>query len=92
MMNILAVNRLFLTRERIDSSVLELAIATAVKKSDQRCEDFIGVFVKRSPPKSRGDANWAVRGIKFGRAERDQCNTALAIIVERMKREFEISD
>jgi hypothetical protein len=89
-MNILAINRLFLTRERVDSSALEVAITAAVKQSDRRCQDFIGVFVKRTNPKSRGDVNWVVKGIKFGRAEREQCNAALAVIVERMKREFEI--
>jgi hypothetical protein len=80
------------SREQIKCETLEVAIATAVKSSDPRCEPFIGVFIERRTPKSRDDANWAVKGIKFGKAERQNCNAALSVIVERLKREFEISD
>jgi hypothetical protein len=80
------------SREQIKCETLEVAIVTAVKRSDPRCEPFIGVFIERRTPKSRDDTNWAVRGIKFGKAERENCNTALSVIVERLKREFEISD
>jgi hypothetical protein len=80
------------SREQIKCETLEVAIATAVKRSDPRCEYFIGVFIERRAPTSCDDTNWAVRGIKFGKAERENCNTALSVIVERLKREFEISD
>jgi hypothetical protein len=80
------------SREQIKCETLEAAIATAVKSSDPRCEPFIGVFIERRTPNSRDDANWAVRGVKFGKAERENCNTALSLIVERLKREFEVSD
>jgi hypothetical protein len=80
------------SREQIKCETLEVAIATAVKSSDPRCEPFIGVFIERRTPKSRDDANWAVKGVKFGKAERQNCNAALSVIVERLKREFEISD
>jgi hypothetical protein len=80
------------SREQIKCQTLEVAIATAVKRSDPRCEPFIGVVIERRTPKSRDDTNWAVRGIKFGKAERQNCNAALSVIVERLKREFEISD
>jgi hypothetical protein len=71
---------------------LEVAIATAVKRSDPSCEPFVGVIVQRSTPRSIDDANWDVRGVKFGKAVRENCNAALSVIVERLKREFEISD
>jgi hypothetical protein len=80
------------SREQIKCETLEVAIATAVKRSDPSCEPFIGVFVERRAPKSRDEANWAVRGVKFGKAERENCNAALSVIVDRLKREFEISD
>jgi hypothetical protein len=80
------------SRGQIKCETLEVAIATAVKRSDPSCEPFIGVFVERRAPKSRGEANWAVRGVKFGKAERENCNAALSVIVDRLKREFEISD
>ena len=74
------------TREQIKCETLEVAIATAVKGSDPRCEPFIGVLIERLTPKSRDDTNWAVKGIKFGKAERDNCKTALSVIVQRLKR------
>jgi hypothetical protein len=79
-------------REQIECETLEVAIATAVRRSDPRCEPFIGVFIERRAPKSRDEANWAVKGIKFGKAKRENCNAALSVIIERLKREFEISD
>jgi hypothetical protein len=79
-------------REQIKCETLEVAIATAVKSFDPRCEPFVGVFVKRSTPKSDYDTNWAVRGVKFGKADRENCNAALSVIVERLKQEFEISN
>jgi hypothetical protein len=80
------------SRAQIKSAVLEDAIATAVKRSNPSCAAFIGVFVKRSARSSRDDANWDVRGVQYGRAERENCNAALSVIVDRLKREFEISD
>jgi hypothetical protein len=80
------------TREQIECTALEAAIATAVKSSDPSCEAFIGVFVERASPKSLAETNWTLKGIKFGKAEREPCNAALSVIVERLKREFEISD
>jgi hypothetical protein len=80
------------SREQIKCSTLEVAIATAVKRSNPSCEAFIGVFVKRSAQKSRDDANWDIRGIQYGKAERENCNAALSLIVDRLKREFEICD
>jgi hypothetical protein len=80
------------SREQIRCITLEGAIAIAVKRSDPRCEPFIGVIVERSAPKSSDDANWDVIGVKFGKAARENCNAALSVIVERLKREFEISD
>jgi|ERR1700722_1266756 hypothetical protein len=84
--------RFSVTREQIKCTTLESAIATAVKTSDPSCEAFIGVFVERASPKSRAETNWTLKGIKFGKAEREPCNAALSVIIERLKREFEISD
>ena len=58
-------------REQIKGETLEAAIATAVKASHPRCKPFIGVFIERNTPKSAVDTNWAVKGIKFGTAERE---------------------
>jgi hypothetical protein len=71
---------------------LELAIAEEVKKVAPGCEDFIGVVVRQTAPRSRLDPNWEVRGIKFGKADRKMANEALAGIVERMQQEFRLAD
>jgi hypothetical protein len=91
-MGYFAVKRASRSRERIKCASLEVAIATAVKRSDPSCEPFVGVIVERSTPISIDDANWGVRGVRFGKAARENCNVALSVIVERLKREFEIAD
>jgi hypothetical protein len=78
-------------REPIEPKALELAITSAVKKFAPTCEAFVGVIVEQSAPGSPEDANWKVKGIKFGRAEREACNVALSVVVERLKREFELA-
>jgi hypothetical protein len=79
-------------RSLITSTKLQSAITEAVKKSVPGCEAFVGVIVQRTTPKSRFDANWALRGVKFGRADRDSANEAVKAIVKRMQREFHITD
>jgi hypothetical protein len=74
----------------IELNQLEAAITTAVRRSGPNCEGFVGVVVGECRPQSIQDSNWTVRGIKFGTAERDSCNSALSLIVDRLKREFEI--
>jgi hypothetical protein len=79
-------------RSLIGSETLQSAITNAVKKAEPACEAFVGVIVERTTPKSRFDANWALRGVKFGRADREKANKAVTTIVERMQRDFRLSD
>ena len=71
---------------------LELAILEAVKKAAPGCQDVVGVIVRHKTPKSHLDPNWAIRGVKFGNADRPMAKEALAGVVERMQREFLLSD
>ena len=71
---------------------LELAISEAVKNAAPGYADFIGVIVHYKAPKSRFDPNWAIRGVKFGRADRKVAEATLATVVERMQREFLLSN
>jgi transcriptional regulator NrdR family protein len=73
------------SRERLQS-----AITKAVKKADPKCEGFVGVIVQRQTPKAGFDADWAIKGVRFGKADRDTSSEALATIVERMQREFSL--
>lgn len=70
---------------------LELAISEAVKSAAPGCEDFVGVIVEHKIAKSRLDPNWAVRGVKFGKADRRVVDEALTTVVERLQAEFLLS-
>jgi hypothetical protein len=87
----LPCSRLFDDRVLLSSASLESAITEAVK-AESDCEAFVGVFVKQEEPKSRVEANWSIRGVKFGRADRDKSSKVLASIVERMQRAFRLSE
>ena len=69
-----------------------LGLTVAVKLSNPSCEPFVGVLVERVARNLSGEPNWAVKGVKFGKSEREQCNSALTVIIERLRREFEIAD
>ena len=81
-----------IVREPIRRETLEAAITTAVKRSDPSREPFVGVALKSIASNSSLEANWALKGVRFGRSDRKQCNSVLSVIVERLKREFEIAD
>jgi hypothetical protein len=78
-------------RVSISTLNLETAITEAIKKT-QDCEEFVGVVVRKTKPKSRLDTNWELRGIKFGNADRKKADEALTPIIESMQREFRLSE
>ena len=77
-------------RKVITPDALQSLIAEAVRASNPQCRGLLEVFVKPVVPKSRGDVNWTVKGVKYGRAERTQCEAAISTIVERLQQEFVI--
>jgi hypothetical protein len=77
-------------RKRVPRETLERTITVAVKNSDRQCEPFVGVFIEHLAPKSPQDANWAIKGIRFGRAERAKCSAVLTIVVNKMRGKFEL--
>ena len=79
-------------RKSITRAALELKIAEAVRSSSPKCTALVGIIVERVAPGSPGGANWAVKGVKYGKAERDRCNASLFKCVEEGQRDFEISD
>ncbi len=79
-------------RTPITRADLELAIANSVRGSDPQCEGLVGIVIERVVPGPPGSANWAVKGVKYGKAERSRCSAALSNCVEEGQREFEISD
>ncbi len=79
-------------RTSITSAELELAIAVAVRKATPGCEDFIGVIVHHHRPKAPLDPNWAIRGVKFGKADRKTVDQALVTVVKQLQQEFRLTD
>jgi hypothetical protein len=78
-------------RSKLLLEALETAIAVDVRRAEG-CEKFVGVCAERVERKSTEDVNWAVKGIKFGKADRDKANAALAITLERMQRKYILSN
>jgi hypothetical protein len=79
-------------RTWITRAALEAALAEAVRASDPRCEGLIGIFIECVVPGSADGANWAVKGVKYGKAEREPCSAAVSKSAEEGQREFEVSD
>ncbi len=79
-------------RTLITRAALETAIAEAVRGSDPECEGLIGIFVEQAVPILPGAANWAVKGVKYGKAERNRCSAAISNFVNERQSEFEVSD
>jgi hypothetical protein len=78
-------------RKMISAEALQSMITAAVKACDPDCEQFVGIYVERTALKSGLDANWDIRGIKFGRADRDKCAKALEIIVAHFQEALGLS-
>jgi hypothetical protein len=79
-------------RTSITRASLELTIADAARSSSQDCSALVGIIVERVVPESPGGANWVVKGVKYGKAERDRCSATLFKCVEEGQRDFEVSD
>jgi hypothetical protein len=79
-------------RKPITPRDLQLAIAKAVRETDVECEALIGVFVERIVPMLRGDVNWALKGVQYGKADRVKCDAAISVVVERMQHEYIVVD
>jgi cold shock CspA family protein len=84
--------RLTAKRTPILRAALEVTIADAVRETDPRCGPLIEIIVEHVVPKSPGDANWAVKGVKYGKADRERCSAAISSCVEEKQREFDVSD
>jgi hypothetical protein len=74
----------------ISKATLEMAITHAVRKSGPDCETFVAVIIERAASRSKSQANWGIRGSRFGKSDRKKASAALATIVERMQRDFSL--
>ncbi len=79
-------------RKPIARLALDEALTQVHKTSHPECEAFVRVIVKRIAPASPGEANWVVKGVKYGTANRELCDAALPKSVDERLSEFELSD
>jgi hypothetical protein len=80
------------TRKPIAREALEQSLAEAVRASHPEFESFTGVIVERIVPGRPGEANWGLKGVRYGKADRHRSGVILAHFVEEAQREFEVSD
>jgi cold shock protein len=79
-------------RQTVTCEALQSVIAEAVKSSGPHCAAFVGVLLEKVTAKSPGDANWVLKGIKYGKSDRTRCAAALSGIVEQLQQEFVVLD
>ena len=77
------------TINRID---LEQSLAEAVRSVSPECQAFVGVIIERVAPKTSGAVNWAVKGVRYGKADRDRCEAALGMCLREKQLEYVLSD
>jgi cold shock protein len=76
----------------IAREALEMIITQAIRSSNLKCEQFVGIFVQTIVAKTRGEVNWGVQGVRYGTADRAQCDLAISRVVPHMQQEFVISN
>jgi hypothetical protein len=76
----------------VTCDALQSVIAKAVRDSGRECQDFVGILLEQTVPKSPRDSNWVIKGIKYGKGDRAQCDAAILEIVGQLQQEFVISD
>ena len=79
-------------RQPVSRTDLQTAITEAVKKFSPECQAFIEVILTDPTTEPQVDANWTVKGIKFGRSNRAKASEALNVVVARMAQEFRLSE
>ena len=71
---------------------LEQSLADAVRSIAPQCQAFVGVIIERVVPQTADGANWVVKGVRYGRADRDQCEAALGMSLREKQLEYLLSD
>jgi hypothetical protein len=76
-----------MTREALEQSLTE-----AVRAGHPEFETFAGVIVERIVPERSGEANWAVKGVRYGKADRYRSAAVLSHCAEEAQLQFELSE
>ena len=78
-------------RKAVTREVLEQSLTQAVRAIHPEFEAFAGVIVERVVPPTAGGANWAVKGVRFGNADRHRSGIILSYCVDEAQLELELS-
>lgn len=79
-------------RKPITRAALEQSLADAVRAVAPECQAFVGVIIERVVPETSVGANWAVKGVRYGRADRDRCEAALGMSLHEKQLEYTLTD
>lgn len=79
-------------RKSITREILERFLTDAVRKSAPECEGFVGVIVQRVMPEGLDGANWVVKGVKYGKADRSRCETVLGTSLREEQQNYVLVD
>lgn len=79
-------------RTPITRAELEQSLADAVRSIAPDCQAFVGVIIERVVPGAPGEVNWVVKGVRYGRADRDRCEAALGMSLREKQLEYVLSD
>jgi hypothetical protein len=84
--------RLNKSRKPITRTALEQSLADAVRSIAPECEAFVGLILERVVPKTPGGANWIVKGVRYGKADRHKCERALGASLDENQLEYALID
>ncbi|WKA30578.1 cold shock domain-containing protein [Bradyrhizobium roseum] len=79
-------------RKPIARVELEQSLADAVRSVAPECQALVGVIIERVVSKAPDGSNWAVKGVRYGRADRDRCEAALGVCLREKQLEYVLSD
>ncbi|NOJ43716.1 cold-shock protein [Bradyrhizobium australiense] len=85
-------NRSGVSRKRISRADLEQVLAEAVRTSHSECKSFVGVIVEKIISNSPGEAGWAVKGVRYGNADRTKCSAALSNCLNELQHGYQLLD
>lgn len=79
-------------RKPVTRAILEKSLTDAVRKVAPECEAFVGVIVERVVPKTRDGVNWVIKGVRYGKANRSTCETALNATLRKEQQKYALMD
>jgi cold shock protein len=80
------------SRKPISRTDLEQLLVASIRTSHPECGSLVGVIVEKITPASPGDTDWAVKGVRYGSADRRRCAAALSNSLNELQQRFQVVD